>query len=126
MGYLAMWVLTEELSAASLVAGSLITRSEILTRALIQGGTEEQRQAWLPRIASGELIVGICVTGPDIGSDVASVQCRATPGELDGRKGWLIDGAKAWATFSGRANILALLARTDADAGLRGLSPFIL
>ena len=125
MGYLTMVVLTEELAAASLVAGSLITRSEILTRALVQGGTEEQRQLWLPRIASGELIVGICVTEPDVGSDVASVQCRATRGDLDGREGWLIDGAKAWSTFAGRANILALLARTDAGAGVRGLSLFI-
>ncbi|MCH7580926.1 MAG: acyl-CoA dehydrogenase family protein, partial [Chloroflexi bacterium] len=126
MGLLTMVVLTEELSAASLVAGSLITRSEILTRALAQGGTDEQRQAWLPRIASGELIVGICVTEPDIGSDVASVQCKATRGELDGEQGWLIDGAKAWATFAGRANILALLARTDPDEpGARGLSLFI-
>ncbi|MEX1254257.1 MAG: acyl-CoA dehydrogenase family protein [Dehalococcoidia bacterium] len=127
MGYLTMVVLTEELSAASLVAGSLITRSEILTRALSQGGTEEQRQYWLPRIASGELIVGICVTEPDVGSDVASVQCRATPGEHDGRQGWFIEGAKAWSTFAGRANILALLARTDPDpaAGARGLSLFI-
>ncbi len=127
MGYLTMVVLTEELSAASLVAGSLITRSEILTRALLQGGTEEQRQSWLPRVASGELIVGICVTEPDIGSDVASVQCKATAGEQDGRRGWFIDGAKAWATFAGRANILSLLARTDPDpaAGARGLSLFI-
>ena len=127
MGYLTMVVLTEELSAASLVAGSLITRSEILTRALLQGGTEEQRQSWLPRVASGELIVGICVTEPDIGSDVASVQCKATAGEQDGRRGWFIDGAKAWATFAGRANILSLLARTDTDpaAGARGLSLFI-
>ncbi len=127
MGYLTMVVLTEELSAASLVAGSLITRSEILTRALLQGGTEEQRQTWLPRVASGELIVGICVTEPDIGSDVASVQCKATAGEQDGRRGWFIDGAKAWSTFAGRANILSLLARTDTDpsAGARGLSLFI-
>ncbi|MCH7580112.1 MAG: acyl-CoA dehydrogenase family protein [Chloroflexi bacterium] len=126
MGLLTMVVLTEELSAASLVAGSLITRSEILTRALAQGGTDEQRQAWLPRIATGELIVGICVTEPDIGSDVASVQCKATRGELDSERGWLIDGAKAWATFAGRANILALLARTDPDEpGARGLSLFI-
>ncbi|MCH8993414.1 MAG: acyl-CoA dehydrogenase family protein [Chloroflexi bacterium] len=127
MGYLTMVVLTEELSAASLVAGSLITRSEILTRALIQGGTEEQRQHWLPRIATGELIVGICVTEPDIGSDVASVQCKAERGELDGKPGWFIEGAKAWSTFAGRANILALLARTDPDpaAGARGLSLFI-
>ncbi len=126
MGLLTMVVLTEELSAASLVAGSLITRSEILTRALAQGGTDEQRQAWLPRIATGELIVGICVTEPDIGSDVASVQCRATRGELEGKQGWFIDGAKAWATFAGRADILALLARTDPDEpGARGLSLFI-
>jgi len=127
MGFLTMVVLTEELSAASLVAGSLITRSEILTRALLQGGTEEQRAHWLPRIASGELIVGICVTEPDIGSDVASVQCKATQGEHNGKPGWFIEGAKAWSTFAGRANILALLARTDPDAslGARGLSLFI-
>ena len=126
MGLLTMVVLTEELSAASLVAGSLITRSEILTRALIQGGTEEQQQTWLPRIATGELIVGICVTEPDTGSDVASVQCRATRGELDGKQGWFIEGAKAWATFAGRADILALLARTDPnEPGARGLSLFI-
>ena len=127
MGSLTMVVLTEELSAASLVAGSLITRSEILTRALLQGGSEEQRRRWLPRIASGEAIVCICVTEPDVGSDVASVQCRATAGELNGRRGWFIEGAKAWATFAGRADILALLARTDPDpaAGARGLSLFI-
>ena len=127
MGYLTMCVLTEELSTVSLVAGSLITRSEILTKALLGGGTEEQRKTWLPKIASGELLVGISVTEPDIGSDVASVACKATPGEHDGRAGWFIEGAKAWCTFGGRANILALLARTDPDpsAGARGLSLFI-
>ena len=126
MGLLTMVVLTEELSTISLVAGSLITRSEILTRALLEGGTEEQRQAWLPRIASGELLVGISVTEPDVGSDVASLICKATPGEHDGRKGWFIDGPKAWSTFAGRANILALLARTGSPAdGARGLSLFI-
>lgn len=127
MGYLTMVVLTEELSTVSLVAGSLITRSEILTRALLQGGTEEQRRRWLPPIASGELLVGIAVTEPDVGSDVASITCRAVPGEHDGRRGWFIEGAKAWSTFAGRANILALLARTDPDfsKGARGLSLFI-
>jgi (2S)-methylsuccinyl-CoA dehydrogenase len=127
MGYLTMVVLTEELSSVSLVAGSLITRSEILTRALLQGGTEEQRQRWLPPIATGELLVGVSVTEPDVGSDVASVTCRATRGDHDGRKGWFIEGPKAWSTFAGRANILALLARTDPDISLgnRGLSLFI-
>lgn len=127
MGYLTMIVLTEELSQASLIAGSLLTRSEILSRALLEGGTEAQKQHWLPKIATGEVLVGISVTEPDVGSDVASVQCKATPGERDGKKGWLLNGAKAWGTFAGRANVLALLARTDADAskGYAGLSLFI-
>jgi len=126
MGLLTMVVLTEELSTVSLVAGSLITRSEILTRALLGGGTEAQRETWLPRIAAGELLVGIAVTEPDVGSDVASLMCKAVPGERDGVKGWIIDGAKAWCTFAGRANILALLARTgDAASGAKGLSLFI-
>jgi (2S)-methylsuccinyl-CoA dehydrogenase len=128
MGYPAMIITTEELSAASLgAAGSLATRPEILAKALLAGGTEAQKRAWLPRIASGEIMVGIGVTEPDVGSDVASVSTRAEPAEIDGRAGWLLNGAKAWSTFSGRADVLAVLARTDPDRarGARGLSLFI-
>jgi len=128
MGNLVMIITTEELSAASLAAaGSLITRPEILTKALLQGGTPEQKKAWLPRIASGELMVAISVTEPDTGSDVASVKCRAVPAEVGGRKGYAVSGAKAWCTFAGRANVIALLARTDDEvkSGARGLSLFI-
>ena len=128
MGHLAMILTTEELSRASLAAGgSLITRPEILAKALLQGGTEEQKKDWLPRLASGEVMVGVSVTEPDIGSDVAGVKCRATPGERDGEAGWLLSGPKAWCTFAGRADVLALLARTDPDPaqGARGLSLFI-
>ena len=124
MGNLVMIVITEELSAASLAAaGSLITRPEILTKALLKGGTDAQKRAWLPPVAAGEIMVGISVTEPDTGSDVASVRCRAE--RADG--GWVISGAKAWCTFAGRANVLALLARTNPDvkAGARGLSLFI-
>jgi len=124
MGNLVMIVITEELSAASLAAaGSLITRPEILTKALLKGGTEAQKRRWLPPIAAGELMVGISVTEPDTGSDVASVRCRAERTE----GGWLISGAKAWCTFAGRADVLALLARTNPDPGARarGLSLFI-
>jgi (2S)-methylsuccinyl-CoA dehydrogenase len=128
MGNLVMIITTEELSRASLAgAGSLITRPEILTKALLKGGTEAQKKKWLPRIASGELMVAISVTEPDVGSDVASVKCRADAGEVGGRTGYLINGAKAWCTFAGRADVLALLARTDPDMkkGARGLSLFI-
>ncbi|MBM4415687.1 MAG: acyl-CoA dehydrogenase [Chloroflexi bacterium] len=128
MGDLAMIIITEELSVASLAAaGSLATRPEILSRALLAAGTEEQKQHWLPRLARGETIVAVAVTEPDIGSDNASVQTRAELADHDGRRGWRINGAKAWSTFSGRADVLSMLVRTDPDVskGARGLSLFI-
>ncbi len=122
--YLAMCVATEELSWGSLGAGgALITRPEILTRAIVKGGTEEQKHAWLPQIATGERVVGVMVTEPDFGSDVAGVKVTATP--TDG--GYLINGVKTWCTFAGRADTLMVLARTDPDRsrGHRGLSVFV-
>src|SRR6185437_6410886 len=87
--YMGMVVATEELSRGSLgIGGSLVTRPEILTRAIVAGGTEDQKQQWLPRIASGEVMVGIMVTEPDYGSDVAGVKVTATPTE----GGWLVNG----------------------------------
>jgi (2S)-methylsuccinyl-CoA dehydrogenase len=124
--YLAMLVATEELSRASLgIGGSLITRPEILTRAIVKGGTPEQRERWLPAIAAGERMVGVMVTEPDFGSDVASVTTAAVP-TADGT-GYRITGVKTWATFAGRADTLMLLARTDPDRSRshRGLSLFV-
>jgi (2S)-methylsuccinyl-CoA dehydrogenase len=122
--YLGMVIATEELSRGSLgVGGSLITRPEILTRALVKGGTEEQKQQWLPRIATGDLQVAVAVTEPDYGSDVASLKVTATWSA----DGWRINGVKTWCTFAARADILMLLARTDPDRSKahRGLSLFI-
>jgi (2S)-methylsuccinyl-CoA dehydrogenase len=122
--YLSMVAATEELSRGSLgVGGSLITRPEILARALLAGGAEEQKQEWLPRMASGELMVAIAVTEPDYGSDVAALRTTATR-EGDG---WRINGVKTWCTFGARADAFMLLARTDPDRsqGHRGLSLFI-
>ncbi|MEY4580567.1 MAG: hypothetical protein RL701_5270, partial [Pseudomonadota bacterium] len=94
LGNLAMILTTEELSRASLAgAGSLITRPEILAKALLAGGTEEQKRSWLPRLASGEIMVGISVTEPNVGSDVAAVSCKAIRGEQAGVPGFFIDGA---------------------------------
>ncbi len=122
--YYGMVIATEELSRASLgAAGSLITRPEILARALEAGGTEDQKQTWLPRLAAGEIMNAVAVTEPDYGSDVASIKVTATRGD----KGWLINGVKTWCTFAARADVLMLLARTDPDRskGHRGLSVFI-
>jgi len=122
--YMGMVVATEELSWGSLGAGgSLITRPEILTRALVHGGTEEQKQHWLPRLATAEVMGAVAVTEPDYGSDVAGVVTSAVP--VPG--GWLINGVKTWCTFAARADVLMLLARTDPDRAKahRGLSLFL-
>ena len=127
LGNLAMIITTEELARGSLAAaGSLITRPEILAKALLAGGTEEQKQTWLPRLASGAVMAAISVTEPDAGSDVASLACRAERATVDGRSGYAITGAKAWCTFAGRADVIALLARTGTPAdGARGLTLFV-
>ncbi|QGG95928.1 acyl-CoA dehydrogenase family protein [Actinomarinicola tropica] len=122
--YMGMVVATEELSRGSLGAGgSLITRPEILTRALEAGGTEDQKQEWLPKLASAEVMAAVAVTEPDYGSDVAGIKVTATP--TDG--GWLVNGVKTWCTFGARADALMLLARTDPDrsSAHRGLSLFV-
>jgi (2S)-methylsuccinyl-CoA dehydrogenase len=139
--YLGMVVATEELSRVSLAAGgSLVTRPEILARALLGGGTEEQKRAWLPKLASGEIMAAVAVTEPDHGSDVANITTvgrrvgigdggRSDGGRSDGEHDgdWLIHGTKTWCTFAARADVLMLLARTDPDRRLahRGLSLFV-
>ena len=119
--YMGMVVATEELSRLARHRRLARHPPEILTRALVAGGTEEQKQAWLPRIASGEVMVGIMVTEPDYGSDVAGVKVTATP--TDG--GWLVNGVKTWATFAGRADVLMLLAHRSRPFGRapRALDP---
>jgi len=127
--YIAMVAATEELSKASLgIGGSLITRPEILTRALVKGGTEEQKQKWLPKLATAEVMPAVAVTEPDYGSDVAGIKVTATPAPgPNGEDGWVINGVKTWCTFGARADALTLLARTDPDRSKthRGLTLFI-
>ncbi|WP_235964782.1 acyl-CoA dehydrogenase family protein [Caenimonas soli] len=118
---LLMVVVTEALSEASLAAaGSLITRPEILSRALMTGGTSEQKTRWLPKLAAGEPLCAIAITEPDYGSDVAALGLKGTrvPG------GWKLDGAKTWCTFAGKAGVLMVVTRTDPDRALghKGLS----
>ena len=122
--YLAMVVATEELSRGSLgVGGSLVTRPEILARALLQGATEAQKQEWLPKLASGEVMAAVAVTEPDFGSDSGAITTTATRDGDD----YIVNGVKTWCTFAGRADALMLMARTDPDRSKahRGLSMFV-
>ncbi|HQO29281.1 MAG TPA: acyl-CoA dehydrogenase family protein [Accumulibacter sp.] len=119
-----MIVVTEELSRGSLGgAGSLITRPEILSRSLLKGGTEAQREKWLPQVAMGDPLCAIAVTEPDTGSDVAAMRLKAS--KCDG--GWILDGVKTWCTMAGKAGLLLVLARSNPDRSLghRGLSMFL-
>ena len=120
-----MVVVTEELSRGSLgAAGSLITRPEIIVRALLEGGTEDQRRRWLPGLAAGEPLCAVSVTEPNTGSDVASVALSAVKTE----GGWCLNGEKTWCTFAGKAGLILVLARTDREATPphRGLSLFVI
>ncbi|MCE9500476.1 MAG: acyl-CoA/acyl-ACP dehydrogenase [Leptospira sp.] len=118
---ISMLVVTEELSRGSLgIAGSLITRPEIVSKALLKGGTEEQKQKWLGQLASGEIMCAVAVTEPNYGSDVAGMSVVAS--KVDG--GWKINGVKTWCTFAGYAKLLLVLCRTETDPALKhkGLS----
>ncbi len=122
--HMSMVIVTEELSRGSLAAaGSLITRPEIMSKAILHGGTAAQKSAWLPKIAAGDIMCGIAVTEPDAGSDVAQMRLKATKTE----NGWILNGAKTWSTFAGKAELLLVLARTNPDqqAGHRGLNLFL-
>jgi len=118
---ISMLVVTEELSRGGLgIAGSLITRPEIVSKAILKGGTDAQKEKWLGSIAEGKIMAAIAVTEPNYGSDVAGVSVPAV--KVEG--GWKINGVKTWCTFAGYADVLLVLCRTESDPSLKhkGLS----
>jgi len=119
LGKSAMCVVTEELSYGYIGVGSLGTRSEIAAELIRLGGTPEQQAHYLPKIASGEILPTAVFTEPNTGSDLASLQTRAT---LD-REHYIVNGGKTWITHAARADLMTILCRTDPDQpGYRGLS----
>lgn len=119
MGKTAMCVVSEELCRGYIGVGSLGTRSEIAAELILHGGTEAQRQHWLPKIASGEILPTAVFTEPNVGSDLGSVGTRAIlAGDV-----YKVRGNKTWITHAARADMMTLLARTNPDqTGYRGLS----
>ncbi|HJT14949.1 MAG TPA: acyl-CoA dehydrogenase family protein, partial [Dongiaceae bacterium] len=122
LGKLAMCVVTEELSRGYIGLGSLGTRSEIAAELIRLGGTEEQKQHWLPKLASGEILPTAVFTEPNTGSDLGSLKTRAIK---DGET-YKVTGNKTWITHAARADMMTLLARTDpGSTDYRGLSMFL-
>ncbi len=122
LGKESMCVVSEELSRGWIAIGSLGTRPEIAAELIIAGGTEEQKQKWLPKIASGEILPTAVFTEPNTGSDLASLRTRAI---RDGDV-YKVTGNKTWITHPVRADVMTLLARTNPDEpGYRGLSMFL-
>jgi (2S)-methylsuccinyl-CoA dehydrogenase len=122
LGKIAMCVVTEELSRAYIGVGSLGTRSEIAAELILCGGTEDQKQEFLPKIASGEILPTAVFTEPNTGSDLASLRTRAIK---DGDV-YKISGNKTWITHPVRADVMTVLARTNPnEPGYKGLSMFL-
>ncbi len=117
-----MVVVTEELSRGYIGVGSLGTRSEIAAELILCGGTEEQKQKWLPGLASGEILSTAVFTEPNTGSDLGSLRTRAVKDGDD----WVVTGNKTWITHAQRTHVMTLLARTDPNTtDYRGLSMFL-
>jgi (2S)-methylsuccinyl-CoA dehydrogenase len=122
LGKLAMCIVSEELSRAYIGVGSLGTRSEIAAELIRLGGTAQQKERYLPRIASGEILPTAVFTEPNTGSDLGSLRTRAV------REGgvYKVYGAKTWITHAARTDLMTLLVRTDPKTGdYRGLSMFL-
>ena len=117
-----MCVVSEELSRGYIGVGSLGTRTEIAAELIIAGGTEEQKQKWLPALASAEKLPTAVFTEPNTGSDLGALRTRAVQNGED----WSVTGNKTWITHATRTHMMTLLARTDSDTtNYKGLSMFL-
>ncbi len=122
LGSLAAAVLLEEIAAADASHATIMSVTSGLPQALlVRHATPAQRARWLPRLASGEWIGAFCLSEPHAGSDAAAIRTRARRVA----DGFELSGTKAWVTGGGEAHLYLVLAATDAGAGARGISAFV-
>lgn len=118
-----MCVVSEELSRGYIGVGSLGTRSEIAAELIIAGGTPEQKEKWLPGLASGEILPTAVFTEPNTGSDLGALKTRA---KKDDNGDWILNGNKTWITHAARTHVMTVLARSvQGTDDYKGLSMFL-
>lgn len=117
------FMIIEELGRANCngLAGGFNIHSNIVTPYVHRLGTDEQRQKWLPKMVSGEVISAIAMTEPGAGSDLANIRTSAVK---DGDE-WVINGSKIFITNGYHADLVIVAAKTDKDAGAKGISLFL-
>jgi len=122
MGYLAHIVAVEEISRASAAVGlSYGAHSNLCVNQIRRNGTDEQRSRYLPRLISGEHVGALAMSEPNAGSDVVSMKLRA---EKRGDR-YVLNGNKMWITNGPDADVLVVYAKTDVDAGPKGITAFL-
>jgi isovaleryl-CoA dehydrogenase len=122
LGYVAHIVAMEEISRASAAVGlSYGAHSNLCVNQLHRNGTEAQKRKYLPKLVSGEHVGALAMSEPNAGSDVVSMKLRAD------KKGdrYLLTGSKMWITNGADASTLIVYAKTDPEAGPRGITAFI-
>jgi isovaleryl-CoA dehydrogenase len=123
MGYLAHVVAMEEISRASASVGlSYGAHSNLCVNQIRRNGNDAQRAKYLPKLVSGEHVGALAMSEPGAGSDVVSMKLRA---DLKGDR-YVLNGSKMWITNGGDADTLVVYAKTNADAGPRGMTAFII
>lgn len=117
----ALVILRETLAWHSPLADFAFAMQGLGSGAITLAGTPAQQAAWLPAVARGEKIAAFALSEPEAGSDVAGMRLRATPTA----QGWQLDGQKTWISNGGLADFYVTFAKTDPEAGARGISAFI-
>ena len=122
MGYLAHCIIVEEISRASASVGlSYGAHSNLCVNQIFRNGNEEQKAKYLPKLITGEHVGALAMSEPGAGSDVVSMQLKAEAAQ----GGYLLNGNKMWITNGPDADTLVVYAKTDPDAGSKGMTAFI-
>ena len=123
LGNLALSIVLEELNRGCAATGVTVSvHNSLVASPIVKFGSEPQKQEWLPRLASGELLGAYALTEPASGSDAAALETRAVRDGDD----WVLDGTKIWVTSGSLAGVVIVYARTDPDKPkAKGISAFL-